>query len=125
MGTSPKRLPPPISVPLSKSKSQKHFKDDKYPYTTLISQQERIGELEKETLAKSDTIKLLRGKIEDLEGNNPPNALLSDQLREKQKEVEELRKQLETTNSELNSLKSQHSSLLDTNLELKHQNLKD
>ena len=132
--------PPPLSVPLSKSKSQEPpFRDEKYPYTTLISQQQELEELKnslssfdkerqklkKETTAKSDTIKLLRGKIEEMEKSNPPNALLTDQLKEKQKEVEDLRKQLETKNQELNSLKSQHSTLLDDNLTLKHQSLKD
>jgi septal ring factor EnvC (AmiA/AmiB activator) len=115
----------PTSVPLTKSKSQEPFKDPNYPYTTLVSQQQTLEKLEKETTAKSDTIALLRKKIEELEKNNPPNALLTEQLTTKQKELENLRKQLEITNQELNSLKKTHSSLLDDNLTLKHQSLKD
>jgi predicted RNase H-like nuclease (RuvC/YqgF family) len=115
----------PSSIPVSRSKSTEPFQDPKYPYTTLVSQQQTIEKLEKETTAKSDTIKLLRKKIEDLEKNNPPNALLSEQLTTKQKELESLRAKLESTNSELNSLKETHSTLLDDNLTLKHQSLKD
>jgi len=115
----------PTSVPLSKSKSQEPFNDPQYPYTTLTSQQQTIEKLEKESTAKSDTIKLLRKKIEDLEKDNPPNQLLQDQLSEKQKDLESLRAKLETTTAELNALKKNHSNLLDDNLTLKHQSLKD
>src|SRR5690242_17846641 len=71
-GDIPKAPPLPTSVPVSRSKSTEPFQDEKYPYTTLVSQQERITELEKESTAKSDTIALLRKKIEDLEKSNPP-----------------------------------------------------
>src|SRR6185295_12012236 len=121
----PSAPPLPHSVPVSRSKSTEPFQDPKYPYTTLISQQEELKKLQKETTAKSDTIKLLRKKIEDLEKNNPPNALLIEQLTTKQKDLESLRKQLELTHQELNSLKQNHSTLLDDNLTLKHQSLKD
>jgi len=57
--------------------------------------------------------------------SNPPNQLLTDQLKEKQQEIEKLREQLETTNTELKSLQETHSSVLDDNLSLKHQSLKD
>nr|CAG8614625.1 2841_t:CDS:2 [Entrophospora candida] len=111
---------------LKRSKSADDIKEEtKYPYTTLISQQEELAKLKKETTAKSDTIKLLRQKIEDLEKTNPPSQLLTDQLKEKQTQIENLRKHLETTNQELTTLKKNHSTLLDTNLELKHQGLKD
>src|SRR3954453_13834722 len=63
--------PPLPTVPLNRSKSQEPFSDIKYPYTTLISQSQRIEELEKETTAKSGTIKLLRKKIEELEKLEP------------------------------------------------------
>jgi predicted RNase H-like nuclease (RuvC/YqgF family) len=115
----------PSSIPVSRSKSMEPFQDPKYPYTTLISQQEQLKKLQKETTAKSDTIKLLRKKIEDLEQSNPPNLLLQNQLSEKQKELESLREQLETANTELSTLKETHSSVLDDNLTLKHQSLKD
>lgn len=125
-GDIPKAPPLPThSTPLNRSKSTEPFQDSKYPYTTLVSQQEELNKLKKETTAKSDTISLLRKKIEDLENSNPPNALLSEQLTTKQKEIEELRKNLELTNSELNSLKTEQSNLLDDNLTLKHQSLKD
>src|ERR1043166_195705 len=93
-------------------------------YTTLISQQQELDRLQKETTAKSDTIALLRKKIEKLEKNNPPPQLLTDQLQIKQKEIETLRKQLETVNTELTTLKKEKSTLLDDNLTLKHQSLK-
>jgi septal ring factor EnvC (AmiA/AmiB activator) len=121
----PSASPLPHSVPVSRSKSTEPFNNPQYPYTTLVSQQQTIEKLEKETTAKSDTIKLLRKKIEDLEQSNPPNALLSEQLKEKQKALESLRAKLETTTAELNALKATNSNLLDTNLTLKHQSLKD
>ena len=92
---------PPTSIPVSRSKSTEPFKDPKYPYTTLVSQQEELDKLKKETVAKSDTIALLRKKVESLETqlkNNPPSQLLQGQLTEKQQEVERLREQLEIKN---------------------------
>ena len=115
----------PLSTPLNRSKSQEPFADPKYPYTTLISQQEELEALKKESKAKSDTIALLRKKITELEQTTPPNQLLQDQLNNKQKEIEELRAKLETAHSQLNTLQTEHSNLLDTNLTLKHQALKD
>src|ERR1043165_121502 len=60
-------------APLSKSQSNPPTTEVKYPYTQLISQQPTIEKLEQETTAKSDTIALLRKKIEDLEKTNPPS----------------------------------------------------
>jgi|ERR1043165_5325912 hypothetical protein len=74
-GDIPKTPPLPNSVPLSKSQSNPPLTEVKYPYTTLISQQQELEKLQKETTAKSDTISLLRKKIDDLETqlkNNPP-----------------------------------------------------
>jgi len=85
----------PTSIPLNRSKSTEPFKDSKYPYTTLISQQEELEKLQKESETKSATISLLRKKIEDLEQSNPPHQLFQDQLQAKQKEIESLREQLE------------------------------
>src|SRR5579871_1860789 len=62
----------PLSTPLNRSKSTEPFQDPKYPYTTLISQQEELDKLKKETVAKSDTIALLRKKITELEQTTPP-----------------------------------------------------
>jgi hypothetical protein len=72
-GDIPKAPPLPTqSPPLNRSKSTEPFSDPNYPYTTLISQQEELEKLKKETAAKSDTIALLRKKIEDLEKSNTP-----------------------------------------------------
>lgn len=137
-GDIPSALPLPQTTALTRSKSQEPFNDPKYPFTTLISQQEELEALRKESKAKSDTIDLLRKKIEEMEKTTPlldlsqelkrnkeQNQLILTQFQTKQKEVESLRKQLETKNQELTSLKSQHSNLLDDNLALKHQNLKE
>lgn len=108
---------PPTSIPVSRSKSSEPFKDPKYPYTTLISQQEELDKLKKETETKSTTISLLRKKNEELEQqikNNPPAQLLQDQLLEKQQQLEQLRQQLATkpTLTELdNSLFARHQNL--------------
>src|SRR3954454_1924937 len=56
----------PSSLPLAKSQSNPPI-ETKYPYTTLISQQQELERLQKESKAKSDTIALLRKKIESLE----------------------------------------------------------
>src|SRR5437016_4044461 len=66
------------SVPLTKSQSNPPLTAVKYPYTQLVSQTQEIDKLKKETQAKSDTIKLLRDKIERLE-KSPPGSLLQDQ----------------------------------------------
>ena len=120
----------PSSVSISRSKSQEPFKDEKYPYTTLISQSQELETLRKETQVKSTTISLLRKKIEELENSNPPNLLLQEQLKAKQQEVEELRTELEQANSFLNSLKKYLETTptpteLDQALFARHQNLKD
>jgi hypothetical protein len=115
-GDIPQAPPLPQSTPLSKSQSNPPLTETKYPYTQLISQQQTLEKLEKETTAKSDTIALLRKKIEELEKNNPPTQLLQDQLTEKQTQIEALRKQLETKSNltELdNSLQARHKSLKD------------
>src|SRR5436305_129811 len=56
-GDIPKAPPLPNSIPLAKSPSNPPLNNPQYPYTSLISQQERITELEKASQAKSDTIK--------------------------------------------------------------------
>lgn len=115
-GTSFPSAPPlPQSTPLSKSSSQPSFADAKYPYTTLMAQQEELVILRAESKTKSTTIALLRKKIDDLE-KHPPSPLLEEQLKEKQQQIEELRKQLET--------KSLGNSELDQALSARHQNLK-
>ena len=66
-GDIPKISPLPTATSLNRSKSTEPFSDPKYPYTTLISQQEELETLRKETETKSTTISLLRKKIENLE----------------------------------------------------------
>lgn len=123
-------LPPP-APDLVRSKSNETFSDPKYPYTTLISQAEELEKLSKESEAKSTTIALLRKKNEELEAQlkkNPPPQLLHDQLKEKQKELEELRAEKELQ-SRFNSLKnsepSETSAELDQSLFARHKSLKD
>src|SRR5215213_2397765 len=60
-------LAPPLPTPLNRSKSTEPFSDPKYPYTTLISQQQELENLRKESESKSTTISLLRKKIAELE----------------------------------------------------------
>src|SRR2546423_1185328 len=62
----------PLSKPtsLARSKSEEVFQDPKYPYTSLISQQQTIEKLSKESETKSTTIALLRKKVEELEVQN-------------------------------------------------------
>jgi len=123
-------LPPsPKSQPLQHSKSQLEIP------LNQPSSKEQITNLKEQVKFHAETasnylksLQSSQAKVSELETqikNNPPAQLLTDQLQEKQKEIEELRKRLEETNQELNSLKKNHSSLLDTNLSLKHQGLKD
>src|ERR1043166_1502577 len=114
----PSAPPLPTSIPLSKSQSNPPLNAPKYPYTTLISQQQELERLAKESETKSTTISLLRKKVAELEKNNPPTQLLQDQLSEKQKEIENLRQQLET-NPNLTDLTE-----LDQSLFARHQGLK-
>jgi hypothetical protein len=105
-----------VSTSLTRSKSnQSTFSDPKYPYTTLISQQEELDKLKKETSSKSTTIGLLRKKIDELE-QVAPQPLLTDQLKEKQKEIEDLRKKLE---------EKQATTELDNSLLARRKSLKD
>ena len=88
---------------------------------SLQTSQAKVSGLETDL----SVVKALNKELQEKLKANPPSALLSEQLKEKQREVESLRKELEVKNEELKTLKSEHSNLLDTNLELKHQGLKD
>src|SRR3954447_22567096 len=55
----------PKSSPLPTSTTP--LTDTEYPYTTLINQQQIIEKQEEASKTKSDTIKLLQKKIDDLE----------------------------------------------------------
>jgi len=87
--------------------------------------QKELKEKIKPGTKPSDLKKLKRSKSADDIPTTPPLPLLTDQLTQKQKELENLRKKLENQTQQLNSLKTNHSNLLDTNLTFKHQALKD
>jgi len=118
----------PASVPLKKSQSQLEI-------PLQPSLKEQITQLQEQVHFHAETaanylksLQASQARVSELEEelkNNPPNQLLQDQLQTKQQEIEKLREKLEVKNEELNSLKAQHSSVLDSNLELKHQSLKD
>src|SRR4051812_1032458 len=116
-------LTPPVHLERSKSAEPQSFADQKYPYTTLMAQQEELITLRKEIETKSTTISLLRKKIEELEKSNPPNLLLQEQLVEKQQQIESLRKQLEIKNTSADP--TELGNLLDISLVSRHKNLKD
>ena len=85
-------------------------------------QQELLKKV-KEGIKPSKLRKLKKSKSEgELRSslNNPPSPLLQDQLKEKQKEIEQLRKQLEKANSELKSTQEE----LDKSLEARIQGIK-
>ena len=113
-GDIPSALSLSPTTALTRSKSQEPFNDPKYPYTTLISQQEKLETLQKETQTKSTTIALLRKKVEELQRN----------LSDLQSKYDELEKRL--TNTQTNpSQELDHLLELDRFLEARHQNLKD
>jgi SMC interacting uncharacterized protein involved in chromosome segregation len=83
-----------------------------------------LEKLKKETQTKSTTISLLRKKNDELEQqlkSNPPTQLLTDQLKEKQKEVESLRSKLENANAKL----TERTEELDNSLQARYEALKD
>ena len=82
-------------------------------------------ELKEKVKAGVKPSQIKRSKSADDIPTTPPLPLLTDQLTQKQKELENLRKKLENQTQQLNSLKTNHSNLLDTNLTFKHQALKD
>jgi hypothetical protein len=101
-GTSFPKAPPP----LTRSQSNQPFNDPKYPYTTLISQQadlvsaqQELDKLRKESESKSTTISLLRKKVVELE-----NSLSS---------LDKERQELETNPDLDNSLLTRHKNLKD------------
>jgi predicted nuclease with TOPRIM domain len=68
--------------------------------------QKELKEKVKEGIKPSDLKKLKKSKSEgDLKPWTPPDFLLTDQLKEKQKEIESLRQKLEGKNAELSELK--------------------
>jgi septal ring factor EnvC (AmiA/AmiB activator) len=70
----------------------------KYPYTTLITQNQEIEQLKKESEAKSSTIKLLRDKIEKLEDQE---FKFKQELAENEKDVIRLEKEVTKLTQEL------------------------
>jgi DNA-binding transcriptional MerR regulator len=75
----------------------------------------------KEGTKLSDIKRLKRSKSADDISATPPSLLVNDQLKEKQKEVENLRKKLEDTNTKLTDTTEQ----LDNSLLARHKSLKD
>ena len=125
-------LPQIKTQPLKKSSSQLEIPSAPTSPTTKIKElEDKITSLQDELNIERKKVDLLREDLsKEQEKNkelkkNPPNLLLTDQLQTKQKELEKLRAHLEETSSELTTLKKEKSNLLDTNLELKHQSLKD
>lgn len=115
---------PAQSVPLKKSQSQLEIPLQPSLKEQVIQLQDQV-KFHSETAANYLTsLQTSQARVSELE-KNPPSQLLQDQLKEKQKEVENLRKKLEDKNEELKTLKAEQSNLLDTNLILKHQGLKD
>ena len=114
-------LPKTKTQPLNRSQSQDILLT---PEPTLKQLEDKISVLELTIETKDRELVALETENKELK-KSPPHLLLTDQLKEKQTEIEQLRKRLELTHQELNSLKQNHSTLLDTNLELKHQSLKD
>ena len=85
--------------------------------------QKELKEKVKEGIKPSTLRKLKKSKSAgELQSslNNPPSPLLQDQLKEKQKEIEQLRKQLEKAHSELKSTQEE----LDKSLEARIQGIK-
>ena len=87
--------------------------------------QKELKEKVKAGVKPSDLKKLKRSKsLGDIPTPpplpDPPNILLQDQLKEKQKEIEKLRKQLEETNQKLTETKQE----LDQSLEARQQGIK-
>lgn len=117
------------NVPLKKSQSQLEIPLTQPSSKQQISQLQEQVKFHAETasnyLQSLQTSQAKVGELEEKLKNNPPNALLTEQLKVKQKEVEDLRKQLEEKNEELKTLNQKQSTLLDDNLSLKHQSLKD
>ena len=85
------------------------------PTPTLEALETKISVLELTVETKD---RELTEKIETI-------AIYAEQLKEKQQEIERYRKALEEIRDEASGLKKANESLLDSNLEIKHQGLKD
>lgn len=80
--------------------------------------QKELKEKVKEGVKPSDLKKLKRSKSDSALNPDPPIQLLQEQLKEKQKQIEELRQQLENQPTPPKLLE------LDNSLQARHQNLK-
>ena len=110
----------PKTQPLQHSKSQLEIP------LTQPSKEETITNLKEQVKFHAETaqnyltsLSTSQAKVSELETQlkrNPPPQLLTDQLKEKQKELESLRQQLENQNT---------TAELDHSLTARHQNLKD
>src|SRR2546422_827949 len=116
---------PSAPIPLKKSQSQLEIPLNQPSSKEQISNLKEQVKFHAETAANYlKSLQSSQAKVSELEQkqkNNPPPQLLQNQLKEKQKEVEQLRKELEVKNEELSTLKKEKESILDDNLTLKHQ----
>jgi len=95
------------------------------PTLKIKQLEDKISVLELTVETKDRELLEKESEIKQLKKNPPPHQLLTDQLKEKQKDLESLREQLATVSTELTTLKNSQDIILDENLTLKHQSLKD
>jgi chromosome segregation ATPase len=119
-------ITPVSNIPLKKSNSQLEI-----PVTQQPSPQEQITNLKDQVKFHAQTatnylssLQTSQAKVSELEKRlktHPPNSLLQDQLKEKQKEVESLRAKLDDSNQQLTETTEQ----LDNSLFARHKSLQD
>jgi hypothetical protein len=119
-------ITPPANIPLKKSNSQLEI-----PTTQQPSPQEQIIQLKNSVKFHAQTatnylssLQTTQAKVSELEKRlktHPPNQLLSDQLKEKQQEIENLRKKLDESNQKL----TETTQALDNSLFARHKSLQD
>jgi chromosome segregation ATPase len=115
----------PPNTPLKKSQSQLEI-----PVTQQSSSKDQITQLQEQVKFHAETaqnylqsLQTSQAKVNELEEKLkkfPPNLLLAEQLKEKQKEVESLRSKLENTNTKL----TERTEELDNSLQARHEALK-
>jgi chromosome segregation ATPase len=119
-------ITPPANIPLKKSNSQLEI-----PVTQQPSPQEQIINLKNSVKFHAQTatnylqsLQTTQAKVSELEKRlktHPPNSLLQDQIKEKQREVENLRSKLDESTQKLADTTTE----LDNSLLAGHKSLKD
>jgi molecular chaperone GrpE (heat shock protein) len=119
-------ITPTADIPLKKSNSQLEI-----PVTQQPSPQEQIINLKNSVKFHAQTatnylhsLQTTQAKVSELEKRlktHPPNSLLQDQLKEKQREVENLRSKLDESTQKLADTTTE----LDNSLSARHKSLKD